>query len=217
MKRKPGLKKPGQQSTYTHDQIQELIKCQNDPVYFIENYVYIRHAKRGRLKFAMYDYQKEMARKYHTQQFNIVLSARQTGKTETSCAYLLWFAIFHKDKTVLVASNKGSNAMEIIRKIQFAYEELPDWIKPGIDESNWNKHTCTWENSSRIVATTTSEDSGRGMSISLLYCLKGDDSYVTVRNKATGVIETVSIKQLYERLLTPTDDEQIRIATVRTR
>lgn len=170
MKRKPGLKKPGQQTTYTYEQIQELIKCQNDPVYFIENYVYIRHAKRGRIKFAMYDYQRNMVGKYHKQRFNIVLSARQTGKTETSCAYLLWFAIFHKDKTILVASNKGSNAMEIIRKIQFAYEELPDWLKPGIDESNWNKHTCTWENASRIVATTTSEDSGRGMSISLLYC-----------------------------------------------
>lgn len=90
--------------------------------------------------------------------------------TETSCSFLLWAAIFKPDQTILVASNKSTNAMEIIRKIQFAYEELPDWLKPGVDDANWNKHTCAWDNKSRIVSTTTSADSGRGMSISLLYC-----------------------------------------------
>lgn len=90
--------------------------------------------------------------------------------TETSCAFLLWWAIFKEDQTILVASNKSTNAMEIISKIQYAYEELPNWLKPGIDDSAWNKHTCTFDNKSRIISTTTSEDSGRGLSISLLYC-----------------------------------------------
>lgn len=90
--------------------------------------------------------------------------------TETSCAFLLWSAIFKPDQTILVASNKSKNAMEIIGKIQYAYEELPLWLKPGIDENAWNKHECSFDNKSRIVATTTSADSGRGMAISLLYC-----------------------------------------------
>lgn len=167
---KPGLKKANQLSEYTVEQLKEIVKCKNDPIYFIQNYIYIRHPKRGKIKFSLYDYQADMVRRYHSNRFCITLSARQTGKTETSCAYLLWYAIFHADKTVLVASNKSTNAMEIIRKIQFAYEELPDWLKPGHDDANWNKHTCAWDNKSRIVSTTTSADSGRGMAISLLYC-----------------------------------------------
>lgn len=169
-KKNPGFKKPNQVIEYTREMIIELQKCALDPVYFIQNYVYIKHAKRGKIKFAMYDYQIEMVRKYQSQRFNIVLSARQTGKTETSCAFLLWSAIFKPEQTILVASNKSSNSMEIIAKIQYAYEELPHWLKPGADDTNWNKHTCAFDNKSRILATTTSADSGRGLAISLLYC-----------------------------------------------
>lgn len=351
---KLGLKKSGQLTEYTPEQLRELVKCKNDPIYFIENYVYIRHPKRGKIKFSLYDYQRDMVNRYKDNRFCITLSARQTGKcceyntpvcivsqapnavkrflkkvltlfsnklpkpltnwcdnvetvsigdlhtryaslescqiyndgdlkfielghsnskiliktpsgfspikqtfktvqyskwvltlddgrtlecadnhividsnnvqrfvkdltpsdrvltvdgsarvlsaintgemvnmydveidddehlyysngivshnTETSCSFLLWAALFKPDQTILVASNKSTNAMEIIRKIQFAYEELPDWLKPGVDDANWNKHTCAWDNKSRIVSTTTSADSGRGMSISLLYC-----------------------------------------------
>jgi len=168
-KKNPGLKRSNVPIEYTRESILELQRCAADPVYFIRNYVYIKHAKRGKIKFNMYDYQEEMVKRYHTNRFNIVLSARQTGKTETSCAFLLWSAIFKPDQTILVASNKSSNSMEIIAKIQYAYEELPAWLKPGIDENSWNKHECKFDNQSRIVATTTSVDSGRGMAISLLY------------------------------------------------
>jgi len=87
----------------------------------------------------------------------------------TSAAYLLWYAMFNFDKTILIAANKNSNAMEMILRIRYAYEELPMWIKPGITEDGWNKHTVIFDNGSRIESTATSADSGRGMSISLLF------------------------------------------------
>jgi hypothetical protein len=170
VKRNPGLKKSNTVINYTLEQVAEVKKCIEDPVYFIEKYVWIKHPIRGRIPFKLYDYQKRLIHNYRFNRYNIVLSARQTGKTETSCAFLLWFAIFHTEKTVLVVSNKGDNAKEIIGKIQYAYEELPSWLKPGIQDDNWNKHTCAFDNKSRIIATTTSKDSGRGLPISLLYC-----------------------------------------------
>lgn len=199
-KKNPGLKRSNVPVEYTREMIVELQRCAMDPVYFIKNYVYIKHAKRGKIKFDLYDYQEEMVKKYHSNRFNIVLSARQTGKTETTCAFLLWSAIFKPDQTILVASNKSKNAMEIIAKIQYAYEELPHWLKPGIDENSWNKHTCAFDNKSRIVATTTSADSGRGMAISLLYCLEGKSSLVTVRDKVTGEIRQLPISELFDIL-----------------
>lgn len=163
------LKKPNQELEYTHEQVQELKRCAQDPVYFIKKYVMIQHPVRGALPFDLYSYQEKMIRAYQDNRYTVVLSARQTGKSVTSAAYLLWYAMFNFDKTVLIAANKNANAMEMILRIRFAYENLPFWIKPGVKDDGWNKHEIGFDNDSRIVSTATSEDSGRGMAISLLF------------------------------------------------
>ena len=167
--RNPNLKKANAQVEFTYEQIQELKKCSEDPVYFIRKYVKIQHPIRGAIPFALYDYQEEMIRAYKDNRYVVVLSARQTGKSQTSGAFLLWYAIFHFDKTILIASNKNSNAMEMIHRIKFAYENLPHWLKPGIQEDGYNKHAIGFDNGTRIISEATSENSGRGLSISLLY------------------------------------------------
>lgn len=169
-RRNPNLKKSHETFEITHEQIQELKRCIVDPKYFIRKYIKITHPMHGRIPFELYDYQEDLLDDYEKNQFNIVLSARQTGKTETSAAYLLWYAIFQEHKTILIVSKDSGGAKEIIKKIQDAYESLPNWLKPGIQEDNWNKHTCGFDNNSRIMAETTTETSGRGLSISLLYC-----------------------------------------------
>jgi hypothetical protein len=59
-----------------------------------------------------------------------------------------------------------------------------------------------FENGSRIVSTTTTENTGRGMSITLLYCLDGETT-VKIRNKQTSVEEDITLKELYVRLYDP--------------
>lgn len=98
--------------------------------------------------------------------------------TVTSMAYLLWFSIFNFEKTILIASNKNDNAMECIHRIKFMYERLPHWIKPGLESDGWNKHNIGFDNGSRIISTATSENSGRGLSISLIYM----DEFAFVRD-----------------------------------
>lgn len=101
-----------------------------------------------------------------------------THNSWTSSAYLLWFATFHFEKTVLIASNKNDNAMEMIYRIRFMYERLPHWLKPGLEADGWNKHSVGFDNGSRINSTATSENSGRGLSISLLFL----DEFAFVRD-----------------------------------
>lgn len=167
-KKIPGLKSANQLEEYTHEQLVELLKCKNDPIYFIEKYIWIKHPTKGKVRFKLYDYQKDLIRMYHTNKFVVALSSRQTGKTTTSCAFLLWEAIFTDDHTTLVVSNKSKNAMEIIGHIKYAYEELPSWLKPGVLDT-YNKHEVEFDNKTRIVSTTTSKDSGRGLAISRIY------------------------------------------------
>ncbi|MHA2402105.1 MAG: terminase large subunit domain-containing protein [Candidatus Kariarchaeaceae archaeon] len=165
----PLIKRAGVQTQLTPDQVQEFARCAADPVYFIQNYCRIKHPVRGAVDFDLYDYQIEMLEAYHKKKDVVVLSARQTGKSTVSSMYLLWFAIFKKTKTILIASNKNKGAMEMIARIQYAYLHIPFWLKPGVLEDGWNKHTIKFDNDSSIDSEATSEDSGRGGSFSLLY------------------------------------------------
>lgn len=92
-----------------------------------------------------------------------------THNTVTAAAYILWYAVFNFDKTILIAANKNSNAMEMVHRIRIAYENLPMFLKPGVTDDGWNKHSVGFDNGTRIISEATSENSGRGLSISLLY------------------------------------------------
>jgi hypothetical protein len=161
------LKAPHAQTEYSPILIQELKKCSEDPVYFMRNYVFVQHPKRGKVPFDLYDYQVEMVNCIHNNRHSIVLASRQVGKTITIAIYLLWFAMFNRDKTVLVASNKFSNALEIMQRVQFAYEELPFWLKPGVSE--FNKTSMEFDNGSRFFSQATTGDTGRGKALSKMF------------------------------------------------
>lgn len=152
---------------YTQHQLDELDKCAEDPIYFIENYVKVQHPTKGMLPLILYPFQVDMVRAFHDHQKTICLTGRQLGKTATAAGYLLWFAMFHPDKTVLVVANVQRQALEIMQRIRVAYESCPDFIRAG--QTEYNKSSIAFDNGSRIVAQATTANSGRGMSISLLY------------------------------------------------
>lgn len=124
----------------------------------------------------------------------------KTHNSECSGAFLLWYSCFHEDKTILIVSNKNSNAMEMISRILFMYEHLPFWLKPGASDQNFNKHELAFDNGSRIVAVATTENSGRGMAISKLFCLGGDEQ-VNIRDRITLREEWITLSNLYNQLV----------------
>lgn len=165
----PLIKKAGEVSDLTEAQVIEYTKCFNDPLYFIEHYIYVSHPVRGQTLFVMYDYQRELINAYHNNKDVIVKWSRQSGKSESSCAYLFWFSIFRKDKTILIASNKHKNSRAMITRIKYMYEHLPMWLKPGVKDDGWNALSLKFDNGCRIESDATSETTGRGGSFSILY------------------------------------------------
>jgi hypothetical protein len=75
--------------------------------------------------------------------------------------------MFQTDKTILIAAHQYTGAQEIMQRIRYAYEMCPMWLKPGVEA--YNQGNIDFENKSRIVARATTEKTGRGMSLSLLY------------------------------------------------
>lgn len=162
------VKKAHSVTRYTPAQLEELFKCEADPLYFIENFILVQHPTRGRVPLILRDYQIEMANLFHENRYSIILSGRQLGKTVIAAAYLLWRAMFIPDSTILITANKLAQALEIMQRIRFAYEECPDHIRAGAP--GYNKGSIDFDNGSRIISRATTPDAGRGLSISLLYC-----------------------------------------------
>jgi hypothetical protein len=171
------IKKAHAKTSYTPHQKREIYKCMNDPIYFIEKYIWIVHAKKGKVRFKIYDFQRDLLNCYWKYNSIVTLLPRQSGKSISSAAYILWYAMFNNDVTILIAANKFRAANEIMDRIKFSYEELPDWLRAGVQ--TYNVQDIKFDNGSRIKATTTTPDSGRGMSISLLYL----DEFSYVRPK----------------------------------
>ena len=165
------IKKANRQETYTNEQVEDLVACM-DPVegylYFARKFAYIQHPVKGKLLYDPYEYQLGLMDSYHNYRFNINMMPRQTGKTTCASIYLAWYAMFVPDQTILVAAHKYTGAQEIMSRIRFVYESCPDHIRAGV--TSYNKQSIEFENGSRIVAQTTTGNTGRGMSISLLYC-----------------------------------------------
>lgn len=166
MKIEYNLKKAGQKSAFDKEKIIHLKKCLEDPIYFAENFFKIQ-TFRGSDYFRPYDFQKEIIKTFHNYKNIIALTARQMGKTTCSACYILWKAIFQSNQTILILAQLERQALEIMHKVRYAYEELPDWIKPGV--ITYNKGSIEFDNGSRIMSRATSPNAARGLSLSLLY------------------------------------------------
>ena len=161
------IKAPYKKENYTENQIAEIVKSATDPVYFIREYMWIQHPTKGRVRFELYDYQVELVNCYHTNRYSINMLGRQMGKSTCAAGYLLWFAMFVPDSTILIAAHKHTGSQEIMQRVRFMYENLPEWIKAGA--TSYNKGSIDFDNGSRIVSATTTENTGRGMSLTLVY------------------------------------------------
>lgn len=161
------VKKDGVVQEWTQDEVLEYAKCMADPAYFAEAYIKIISLDKGLVPFNLYPYQARMFEEFNRNRFNIVLACRQSGKSISSVAYLLWYAIFHPEKTIAVLANKGSTSREMLGRITLMLENLPFFLQPGC--KTLNKGSIEFSNNSRIVAAATGGSSIRGMSVNLLY------------------------------------------------
>jgi Terminase large subunit, T4likevirus-type, N-terminal len=161
------VKRPYTTESYTQDMLQEMMRSASDPVYFIRNHMYIQHPTKGRVKFELFDYQVELVKAYHENRFSINLCSRQLGKSTCAAGYLLWYAMFVPDSTILIAAHKFTGAQEIMQRVRFMYENLPNYLRAGT--TSYNKGSIDFDNGSRIVSSTTTENTGRGMSLTLVY------------------------------------------------
>lgn len=164
----------------------EFKKCKVDPVYFIETYVKIPHPVSSSVYPEIRSYQKNMIDIYNHNQYVVGLAARQMGTTMTTLSYLLWKFIFNPDKSVLLASNTMRSAEDLLNRMMFSYDSLPNFMKIGITSKN--KNTVTFGNGSKIIAISINSKSLRGVTLTDVYC---DNFSYTDQSKAIDFYHSI--------------------------
>ena len=199
----PNLKPLAYQHDFSQEEIEEYIKCKNDPVYFIENYVKIITLDAGLQPFKLYDCQKKKVECIMNNRRVVLMEGRQQGKTVTSAACILHYTIFEEDKTVAIMANKSAAAREVLNRYQIMYENLPIWMQQGV--KTWNKGDVELENNSKVLTAATTAAAIRGKSVNWLYI---DEAAIIPNNVAdeffTSVYPTISAGETTKILLTST-------------
>ena len=199
----PNLKPLAYQHDFSQEEIEEYIKCKNDPVYFIENYVKIITLDSGLQPFKLYDCQKKKVDCIMNNRRVVLMEGRQQGKTVTSAACILHYTIFEEDKTVAIMANKSAAAREVLNRYQIMYENLPIWMQQGV--KTWNKGDVELENNSKVLTAATTAAAIRGKSGNWLYI---DEAAIIPNNVAdeffTSVYPTISAGETTKILLTST-------------
>lgn len=163
----PRLKRAGESIDCTREQFIEYIKCLNDPVYFIRNYMKIINVDKGLMNFEMYGWQEEMVGTVLNNRFTIAKIARQSGKSSIVTGIILWSILFQEEYSIAMLAHKEAQAKELLARIKMAYEHLPLWMQQGI--KNWSKTHIELENGSEVMASATSSSAIRGNSVNMVY------------------------------------------------
>ena len=163
----PNLKKANTPIEFTEENVIEFMRCKDDPVYFAKRYIKIVSLDEGLVPFSLYPFQEKLVNNFHNNRFNICKMPRQTGKSTTVVSYLLHYAVFNDNVNIGILANKAKIAMDLLGRLQTAYENLPKWMQQGIIA--WNKGSLELENGSKILAASTSASAVRGMSFNVLF------------------------------------------------
>ena len=152
-------------------QEEELIKCVEEPIYFMKKYLEIQHPTKGRLPFNLYKYQEDVINNFVENRFNIILKSRQLGLSTVTSAYCLWLALFHRDKNILLVADNFRGSKNMLEKIKVAWQALPAWMLERLELTTLKAESSTvlmFANGSKIEAFPTTENTARGQAASFV-------------------------------------------------
>ena len=170
------LLKPDLVYRRTKEEVDDYIKCKNDPVYFASKCFLM--TPEGLKPCILRDYQIEYLRMLQQNNFTILLAARQSGKSTTTAIFCLWVILFNKDMAGLLLSKSGPAGVDLLSKVKDMYLNLPYYLKAGT--MKWNQHEIAFDNNSSISTEAFSPTAGLGKTINFLildefaWCPKND-------------------------------------------
>ena len=158
------LLKPDLVYKRTEEEVEDYIKCMQDPLYFAEKCFLM--TPKGLQPVKMRDYQKEYLTNLKENRFNILLACRQAGKSVTTAIFGLWKILFCNDRNGLILSKSGPAGRDLLKKVKDMYMYLPYHLKAGT--MKWNQSEISFDNNSSLSTEAFSPTAALGKSLNLI-------------------------------------------------
>jgi len=170
-------------SNVPNDQLAGFLK-------FCEDYVYIRHPERGRIRLVPFEAQVEAVESWLSVRYSLVLKARQIGFSTLVAVYALWQAAFHDDRPILMLSRTEREAIKLLQKAKYALQFLPEWMKFRIGPFNQTQTKIEFSNGSYIESLPSASDPARGESAYVI--IVDEMAFLPNSEEAWNAIEPVA-------------------------
>lgn len=155
----PFLKRAHIKHQFSDDQLLELKRCLESPLYFFRNHYWVKTADGDEVLFDPYPYQIRILEALLENRLVIGNIGRQLGKSTIIIAFFLYNIIFFENREILLLSKTEEAAKELLVRIKFAYEKIPMWMQQGVVKND--AKTFELENKSKIKVAATTDTAGR--------------------------------------------------------
>ncbi|HET8687723.1 MAG TPA: hypothetical protein VFM18_13815 [Methanosarcina sp.] len=135
----------------TQFQLEELIKCHKDPVYFIKKYIL--------LDVELANKHVEHIVSMHNNPIAIGEFDRGDMKTTMDVSYALWRIMFNHDQRIMFITKNSNETDQIMKRVYEYLDKLPSFMEPKIKIRN--KHELRFESGSGITAGSVTRVRGQ--------------------------------------------------------
>ncbi len=153
----------------TDYQIQELARCYNDPVYFINNYCWIEVKEQSKIVPAkLYPYQEKILDWMVNKKNGLVLKSRRVGGSTVVALYLSWAVNFRRGINALLLSRTEKDAIKLLNKVKFSFFNIKKHTSNDFalaEDASWMLNTVAFNNQ-QLFATAWLDDNGNVVSTS---------------------------------------------------
>jgi hypothetical protein len=158
--------------------------------YFCRTYVYIKHPEHGRIRFDLYDSQRDSVDLWIRSRYSLMLKARQLGFSTLVSIYAFWLTFFYPDRVVIMLSRTERDAIKLLAKAKYAHRFLPEWMKFRGPPVNMTQTKVEFANESYMESLPSMTDPARGETVYL--AVIDELAYLPNADEAWSSIEPIA-------------------------
>lgn len=118
---------------------QEISICKSSFIHFCHNYLCVRNQDGLPTQFLLHRYQQRYARALDAHPWLIAKKFRQGGYSTLTVLWLFWKAMFNRGEKIAVLVKKDRDCLWFKDVVDYAVQNMPDWLRPHLKLSNGHK------------------------------------------------------------------------------
>lgn len=163
------IRRDGPAGPINNEEMQEFMRCVVDEKYFLDTYAYMLDPVQGKIRFHLFEYQRDALDDFDDYRFNVILKPRQMGISWLVAGKALHVVLFNFGKKVLMISKKEKDAVKLLNKSKYIYENLPLFLRVPDKEMHQNEQVLKFTKMESMIESVPSDpNAGRSEGLSLL-------------------------------------------------